>query len=637
MDEPTYRIFYGQYLDHLDTEIPTAHIIDVSGISLRIDPGLPGEPKADTMSFVLANLSPDTGVERYDDAWFDAESRSAEDGATMPLQLFFRVELGSIPEIGFTGIVKSKSYASRRESVTVVIASPLEFISKSTARVYGRFDLGSLEVSTITAGPDGKDLDNVDIDTDSIRFPLAYLRRRSVDPHVPIGNAFINHLGFADTDDLPASAGTHTIVANRNFWIRIGETTMLTQASVTVFRSIVADGIFPWDIHGYTVFLNVLHADNGNYAAGDKTVLERGRYFADDKGTQLSAGDMVDVIVFDHDITGDDPNILLKGSKIHSTPAKFIHGAMANLSASPFEIIGSAPDGTPAQPWMQGDYFDVFAKTVFLLNGNLLATYYDDPEDVVLIESAKAPTANRFVFWPDAIMYGWLDKAPADIIVNLAQQFNCYLFINEAGKIVFQDRLWHSAFLPDDLPTGAIQVLVRDIDPIGGFTEADGFDAYALSVRDRIEINNVEASKENRIQVDKDGLRTALALRTTSLELTNHRTGDLGVPNMDDPIAQHVFRFSPDSPSFPVGGVDLDDFIPTAIQVATRFAQSWTYPVRMWSISLDLNRYPGLRLGGYIWIQTGTDKVVWLIRSIHYRSNLRAAMEIQRIGVWNDE
>src|SRR5699024_3078473 len=109
MATPTYRILYGKYPDKLTNEIPNGHIMDMSGLQFRMEPGKPGEPKVDEVSFTLKNLD-HAGAEIYPRSWFENAARSAAEGASVPLQLFFRIEMPDYGAHGFTGVLRKKSY-----------------------------------------------------------------------------------------------------------------------------------------------------------------------------------------------------------------------------------------------------------------------------------------------------------------------------------------------------------------------------------------------------------------------------------------------------------------------------------------------------------------------------------------------
>lgn len=635
MADPSYRIYYGKYPDLLTGQIPTEHIRSCDGLTFRIEPGKPAEPKVDKVSFTLDNLD-HTGAERYGRAWFEANARSQAEGAVVPEQLFFRIELFGPGAKGFTGIVGKKSYAPWRETVTITLKDPRELIAKGDVYMLKAFTFEGCTLQEKRQGPApeyglpaGKDLEGHSLTDERLTF--FYLGPRvSSYSQLHLDHPYWEHRNLApviantDASDVGRIIWSDT----RSVWIKIGENTILTR--ITEYLVPLFTG---WGDIEFTLSLgmSVFHCHNGNYEHNNKVVLERGRFFADAEGTDLQTGQEYAITIYDYnhgysdDILLDKP-LYFDGQDTFSFFNGYLIFENSNVPPTIYVIDSSSRE-----------FFDTLEVYTNAVEEKLYGKFYANPAGVDLFDLDRTPALNmyRLAFWADLMLYGWLGKRPAEILVNLAMQTGCYLYYNEQGKIVFHDRLYHASALPAQLPDGAFEVELEDIRPIGPHEEDYGFDSYQIEYADRIEINNVESEQRRTRHIGRDGVRSVPALRSTSLTIENYRTSDLGVPAKNDPVPQRVLRYSPSDPRRTDVAL-LPLFLPTPEIQAQRFAASWSYPEELWNIEWDLPRYPQAGIGGYFWVDWGDEKRVYLIRKItHDPDRMSCRIEAQKVGVWN--
>lgn len=634
MSEPTFRIFYGKYLDQLIHEIPVEHIIDVDPINLRIEPGKPAEPKIDQISFTLSNKD-QSEVERYDDQWFEDQARTEAERAVVPVQLFFSI-VSKFAGIGYTGVYKGKKYGKWREQVSVSVTSPLEMISGSKLQFLQNFRLTDCTlyqmVESGTPGfniwPPAKDLNGDDVTFEYIGFTIEDSGWVSGGDPGYENMQIINHFFGGDSlsvDENLEFDDDSMFTKEINAFVQIKEITLLTQIRVTVLKS--------WDTGNYRniIRLHLYEAKNGIYDTGEKFVFERGRFFRDEDGNPLELGGIYSITLWEPD-RGYSEGIIVKESNMPFRD--FIFGCPVIEQSGESLIQESSVDYDPlfSDIIYIGDFFNVLGLTLWILNRMLLNELYDDTSEKDLFKYNQASQKFRYAFWADVMLYGWIEQSPADVIVNVATQTNSYLYINEEGQIVYQDRLLHEAYLPAELPPDSFTVATEDVEPLGDYTSDSGYDTFEVEFSDRIEINNVETDEKNKTAVDKDGVRSKAALRSSDIRVENYRTADLGVPSMNDPVDQLLFRRSPADPAFGNSNFDLDDFLPTPIIQTQQIAKSMSYPMILWDIGLDLNKYPQIRIGRYFQMEFKSVSSVWFIREVTYRGDQRAAMNIQYIG-----
>lgn len=650
--EPIYRIYYGKYPDQLTNEIPNEHITNVEGLQFRIEPGKPAEPKIDEVNFRLKNLD-HNGEEIYPREWFQQQSLSHENGAVAPLQLFFRIEMVEYGQKGFTGVVSNKKYGKWRESVEVTVKDPRSLIRESDVYMLKPFTFEQFSISDryetqSKSFPDfwdtGFDLEGTELTDDVLKMGSAIeTSKESTWDEVHFDHDYFDHRNFNQLmNDYQPNFGAvaigdtgndrvNTTDTYRSTYVQIGESTILTR----IFESIVAYGrkisADPTEYEYWAVYqLWVVHANNGNIQDEEgNTILERGRFFADDKGNEIKPGEKYDVTIydpnfgFDNDILLDEPRGFSDEDSVH-----YVNGYPVTIRQDEETYDISSAEG----------YFDTLSETLLTFEDELYSRYYGDPNNVELFDYDKATTYNRQAFRADLMLFGWMDTNPTDIIVNLAMQLNCYLYFNEAGKIVFHHRLLHEDYLPDQLPPGAFEVQLQDIEPIGEQKDDYGFDSYKIEYTDRIPINNVESDNTKKRYVGSDGIRNRPALRSSDITINAYRSDDLGVPTRNFAYDMPVFRYSPASDDH--GGIPgvsdgIDNFIPMPEQQAQNFAKSWQYPVSLWPIQWDMPKYPQTGIGKYFWVDWGSENRVYFIRDItHDADKLLHKMEVQLVGVY---
>jgi len=643
--EPAYRIYYGKYLDAITNEIPTSHIVSVDGIQFKIEPGKPAEPKIDDVRFTLSNLAHD-GAERYGRSWFEANVLTEAEGAIVPDQMYFKVDITQTGK-HFTGILRKKKYGRFRETIDITIEDVRVLISQSEYHFFKPFtfeDITLILKADSSASnndlPDGVDLDGDPISQEKLFFGVV-LSGFGADEDTEFEDEYTLHAdlrGHATTHDPNPSSNPEeqrVFERYRNAFVKIGDNTILTR----IFEYIIQLDYYDEFDGSYLasklqLYINPFHAINGNppTVQGNK-ILERGRFFADDQGNHLAEDERYTVTIYDYDHGFSDDILISKedGPFDYDTDdVTFMHGCNVIFSG------GDPPTQYDVLTSFES-HFDTLSLMTAAINGKLLSRFYQDAEAADIMDTSKAPDDKREAFWADLILYGWSEDKINDIFVNTATQTNCYIYYDEEGKIVFHDRLHHEQYLPGSLPPDAFQVEVGDINPLGSYEENNGFDSYTIEYADRIEINNVESDNTREAIVDEQGTRQKASVRNTGLEIKNYRSSDLGVPNMDSPYELPKFRYSPDDPDFYGNGIglDLSAFLPTAVEQAQNFAKAWKYPELLWKIKWDMNKYPDAGIGRYFWVAWPDENSVYMIRQItHDPDKMEHRMEVQKVGVY---
>jgi hypothetical protein len=636
--DPKYRIYYGKYPDTCTIEIPNTHIRSVNFPSYRIEPGKPGEPKIDSYSFVLENFNQD-GSERYDTAWFETNSRSSAEGATIPFQLFFRIIVADT-NIDYVGVMDRKKPGRWNETVEVSVKHILTMALDGNKRMLKRFSFSGLRQYTGTGDyvdtslVEGQDVEGNDIEVESMTLWVqsvvpefqSTLAAAKSDPVLTnmLNHEFLTHLGLNDIDDWTISAGVQEIMYEdpRIAFVKIGEITMLTLIEVFRETNYQTNGNDQYRIVAGWGF-NVWHANNSNIDEDDQLVLQRGRFFKDKNGTEFSSSDLIDVDIFDFN-QGFDQDILVHQDD-HNLDQLWLHGVRYTTSSGDFTLLISALDY---------DVVDILELTTSSISSHLFADLFSSSitSDDLFYTSNKG--SGVYVFFADIMQYGWMNDSIGEVLVDLAMQTNSYLFVNEAGKIVFQDRLKHDSTLPDALPSGAFELQLSDINPLGTIDDSRGFESYEIAFKDRLEINNQELSTSYKKFVDQNGEVANASLRNSKVTIGNYRTSDLGVPGNNDHPDMPVFRYSPDHASFPLV-LDLEDFIPDPVTQAQRFAASFSYPVRIWDVEISMAKYSQPGIGKYCWVSENGVNNVYLIKELHPNPDRMIwGLKLQYVGVY---
>jgi hypothetical protein len=649
MANPAYHIYYGKYPDKCTQEIPSAHIKSLDGLQYRIEPGKPGEPKMDGVSFVLQNLASD-GSERYPRSWFDSNSRSEAEGASVAHQLFFKI---TWLDKHFIGLLDEYSYSTYRQEVTVKLKSMLSLIGDSKKRIFKPFEFTGCKLSDKTKNddfnlenlPKGTDLEDNSLIDESLSFSAIFQTEKihiegdfpniTLNPepnftdHPYIKHRKLNEKLHNGTIDLVTDPKGGTSWSDRRLaFIKIGEITLLTWLIEYISWYSSGERQIRFD-YG----LQINHAANGNYTGNDDTVLERAHFFADQKGTQLQTGQQYDVTILDYDIESNEPHIMMKKwGPFADDPPKIMNGYEIELSTADWPYTYTIRNSFTGVT-------DTLSTLDLLFNQHLFENYYEGSSD--LFDYDNISDKRRYAFWPDIALYGWAESDLGALLVNLATQLNGYLFYDEIGKINLQDRLLHNDYLPGSLPPEAFEVDLGDIKPLGFDSSQKGFESYSIKVKDRIPIDNLQSDKERTEIIDSGGWRDKPSLRNTDLTVKNYRTDDLGVPNQGDDIITKIFRYSPDDPKFDTIGsppADLDYYLPTPEWQAQQFAKSYQYPVEIWQIQWDMTTYPNAAIGGYFYVSwpDETDARVYFIREItHDPEHLLHKIKAQEVGVYS--
>lgn len=661
MPGPAYElieIYHGKYLDDITNKIPAAHIDpDKNGdISKAIEPGKPNFPAPDSVRITLENLDAE-GNERYDFAWFDSNSRTQAEGAQSPYEMFLQIKVwGSVV---FTGVYKSRSYGIDREQVTVQLKDVTYLIQNDQRWMLKPYilDEALLQFKYATGNSenelsDAYDLEGNSIDHEKLAFQLYQQinSTQAVDTEPanpaapnPLYDSLYEHLfgtayAFQATEPAAPSVGdtnSNVVTDSADYYtfVQISDNTILTRVQVDFVHT------FEYEIQGspsgdqhykrkridYDLWL--WHADNGNYTENGKTVLERGRFFEDDAGTNLSTGNTYRLTLWEPN-HGHDDDILINLTDFQGGPIPgFIHGALYEDDGTRLDLVQGASGY---------DSFDVILLTQTAIEREY-SHYFTGNAD--LFDISKAAGKHRRCFWADVLMTGWLgekQKKIADIIVAAARQCNNYLYTTPDGKIAFHDRTWWKSYTDSNqLPAGSISLDDYPYQYHKGEVEDGGYESFSIEYPvDIIEINNVEQDAKEQLSVDNAGIRTKQSLRDKELSISNYRAriSDLGVPNERFKGLRKVFRYSPGDASYAPAHA-LDDFVNDAIAQAVEFAESLTWPTRYIYPQLSTIDFPGLELGSYMHKQTSNagEYEVYLVTRINYTPDLWKKCELQHL------
>lgn len=648
---PVYRIYYGQYPDLCTIEIPNDHIREVDTLSFRIEPGKPAEPVTDDVSFTLENLDHD-GSQRYPSSWFDDNSRTEENGATYPNQLFFRI-VNTTHGISYVGMYKGKKNGAWDETVIVRLKSLLSFVVDGNSTFLKKLTFPNASITSHPNSPwvsinedtisDGEDLESneinfsllaIDSGTGLAKTPVTGSsdaeKRASIVNSEAFSNFlnrnedFLSHYNLFDESNFVSSVAegiTYLLNEVRPIFVKIGEMVILSRVRVAIKEFITnVSGLQ----YSCLISIHVTHANNGNIEDNDVVHLERGRFFSDKKGTNYSTGDAIELTLYDVDL-GYDVNVLVAKSSF--PPLKdyqWVHGVICELSATTLILQNYAIA-----------YINIINESLSAIAGSLFNAMFSEEVSISDIFDTSWIGGNQEVFLADILQYAWLSEDVGEVLVALAMQTNSYLFVNELGKIVFQNRLMHEDYLPGSLPPDTLYIAPEHIEPLGGEDDTNGFDSYKIVFEDRIEINNVESGTSYTSFVSKDGTLSKPKLRNSSIEVNNYRTSDLGIPGSNDHPDLPVFRYSPDHASFP-GTKTMADFITDPVTQAQNFAKSFSYPTIIWNIRISMAYYTTAKIGRYFWtVKDGTQKC-YLIKQIHFdQDGYMIKIQAQYVGEYS--
>jgi hypothetical protein len=638
--DPKYRIYYGKYPDTCTNEIPNTHIRSVNFPSYRIEPGKPGEPKIDSYSFVLENFNQD-GSERYDTAWFETNSRSSAEGATIPFQLFFRIIVADT-NIDYVGVMDRKKPGRWNETVEVSVKHILTMALAGNKRMLGNFSikasLYAIDTQPIGTIEGGYDLENVAIDFEMLDFTLNRLLLRDLDEEnfetdlrsnsnflSFINNDWFVHLGknvASDFGNFSSYGQTNTLYnETRPCFVKIDDQVILTKV---VFK--ILEKLFETSTTDYICYATaeIWHAANSVIDEDNVIVLPRGRFYSDSKGTDFAVKDSFEITFLDTNL-GNDADIIVQNDHSLFVTDQWIHGVEYEEVSNYLNLKNASSNISVV---------NIVEETAKALVENLFDDLFSGSLSLSSIFDIDGTGKGKHVFFADIMQYGWMNDSIGEVLVDLAMQTNSYLFVNEAGKIVFQDRLKHDSTLPDALPSGAFELQLSDINPLGTIDDSRGFESYEIAFKDRLEINNQELSTSYKKFVDQDGEVANASLRNSKVTIGNYRTSDLGVPGNNDHPNMPVFRYSPDHASFPLV-LDLEDFIPDPVTQAQRFAASFSYPVRIWDVEISMAKYSQPGIGKYCWVSENGVNNVYLIKELHPNPDRMIwGLKLQYVGVY---
>lgn len=295
------RVWMGKFLDDITTLIDPQHYIidEFSPIGHAIEPGEPNLPTADEMTIVLANLSP-TGVQRYPYTFWRDNSRTPEEGGTLPIEIFFRVEI--LGKTEFLGVYDSVSYGTRDEKLSLTIKDLAGLLKDDKRRMLRTFELPELEVISADPADTGNNLlpQAVDhagtpIEHEALTFTL--FDRTAASPGVnrvsrprgmDVNHAFIRHLGIR-LDDPAFDLDTYDVT--RNVFVQIGETTLFTRVRFWGLAGVVG-----------TTSFSRLHMTVYHWKNPVGSTIPRGRFFKSDQLDAIAEGDLLKMKIHDYRI-----------------------------------------------------------------------------------------------------------------------------------------------------------------------------------------------------------------------------------------------------------------------------------------------------------------------------------------------
>jgi len=374
MADKHIRIYYGKYIDQIDTEINNDHLIpeDMGDISFKIEPGEPNIPTGNDFEVVLANLDPQ-GNQRYPYSFWQSQARTEAEGATTDMQIFFKIEVLGNTE--FVGMFSEVHYTEHDAKCQLKI-DDLGFVLKSeTRKMLKAFELKDLYVQKIADHtdvdgwnqlPQLRDHNGNDIPQKSITFVLwSSGSPRVIGPNrvgsfggrgLTRNSDIWNHLQVP-TETVSSRGGTvlrerydfSALDQTRNTYIQIQDNTIFTR--VRFWGITDASDIT-------TVYMTVYH--NGQDIDTTNGIIPIGRFFKNSDFDPIAEGDSIDVTLYDYDL-GSTPEIILSESDLPAHE-NMIFGSSFNYSY----------DGTFIQlATKEYSFFDVIGRTLDAVNSNI--------------------------------------------------------------------------------------------------------------------------------------------------------------------------------------------------------------------------------------------------------------------------
>lgn len=618
------KITYGKYINNLSKEIPSEHIIiaDFGDVSRSVEPGEPNKPTVEELSFKLANLDPQ-GVERYPKEFWEAQSRTAAEGAYQANQIYFRVEVAG--GVQFLGMMKGVSYSKYNATCTISLSDVMEIFDDSDKSLLTSFKFQTKCVFTRTSGNDhphtdgnnldnAKSLDNQTINHASHMFILDY----DSDSTTVLDSDIAVHLGWDNND-----FGTYREFI-RSAWVQVNEITLLTR--VRFFQKRETNNFIAIDVWHNHEDPVVTDIDPNDFFDPELTYLyHRGQYL-DSDGERLDSGNGgvdVSLVLHEPDLGNGTPSIL----HIDDTPLNedWIFGVPFSQESGYIQVGSDSYS-----------YFDVVDVITEAAQNEINEVHSDSGEAYIdLFDTSRVTTLHRKAFWADVAMTGLAENTLSEALVGMARQTSSWLYTNRFGQIVV-----HSRNYVDDVISGAAHsepVLDIDWEYLDGDSLDSGFTTYEAEVPfDIIEINNLISDKTSTFISDSVGLRNQPALRNKKISLSNFRLTDLAVPLDPNPFGMPVLRYSPNDASWPHSHT-LENFLPKPQEQLRVMAESFGYPEEITRIKIPVG-YSNMVVDSQetsLDYLISEDNIVWWVREeIINADSLTLECEIQKEGVF---
>lgn len=613
------KLEYGKYLDDITEEIPQSDLMlsDSGVFSHRLESGEPSIPTLDSTTVAIRNID-ENGVEHYGyEAFWEAQARTSGEGSTFPLELYFKAKIKD--QTVFTGILNGVDYDRRKDVCTVTMSDFLRAFGDDKRVMFKGVVQENLEVlsagtnnSAAITSLDDEDGNSIDYEklTFNIEF-LSYLYSGSPQFVSPLAvHAEINEVLADAIFDFPPStapfAGLEYFSEYRNMFVTIGKNTLLTKCRFIV---IVSKLNSPNEL--FLLFrVEVLHLKNtanGVYTDESVNVFEPGRFLKDDN-TIISVGDKFKVTFWDYDYYNNDGDILMKSGDFPETDA-YIGGFSAAASGTSWQLDSSVSHSR----------FDVLTKMQTILDREVSAQFFDTiGSDTLFDFSAVDASLYRSCFWADAIIHGWINATPAQVLLNALSQTSCYATATPDGVIKFIPRYgFETTLAGGSYPAGTVTLAPDEYEPLDRVRYDRGYSAVEIETPvEIIPVMNVRSDETIKTKVNEDGIVTSSQVRINQLEVRAYRTFDsLQVPLQADidALGMPLLRAEP---------ADLTDFPSTAISQAQRYMQGKFYPRRVAQIAVNFEDH-FFQLGDFIAIEDSTDEDFngcWQVVEVTYDS-----------------
>lgn len=577
------KIEYGKYINNLPNEFDSTHIVmaDSATINRRVEAGDVNFPTSETFTFALANLAPD-GSERYPLSFWEGIARTAGEGATQPLQIYFLISVDAdhaTDATQFRGMLKSLKYSKDSAKAIVEVGDILEIARETDESLLASFEF---ETNLIAAHDPGEGRNDLEIahDLDGNDLPhraLSFLieNKYSTDEYADLDSEFAAHLGLETPDFTNPYTSTP-----RSAWVQIEDITLLTRVQFIKKKGIYSSPSVYNRFHRLEMVVWHSYEDSvtveGTGSADDVVFVPRGQYLDRDGNTldhaPGGANVPVTMVVHEPDL-GNGTDALLE---LADTPLNndFIFGVPYTDQGTHIEITSATYS-----------YFDVLDETTAILE-RLIADVHEDSgvPSLDFVDTTKV-TKYRKAFWADIHMFGWLENNLTEALVGCARQVAGYMYTDRFGNVVIQSRSHETDILNAGAPEATL-VQNSEWESLDGIKYDNGFRTYTAEIpQDVLEINNVATENKITIISDENGAASKPALRNKKVELQNFRIFDLGVPHQTDAIGFAPLRYSPDDASWP-NPETLEDFLPTARTQLNLIAAALPWPIAITRIKL---------------------------------------------------